>query len=201
MVKLSLFTHAHSSPLALAARLHRFAQTIHIALTMTGLFWTGLVYQVLSMFQALCNKQFKPHNLMMQMLLFVSPFYKTGSERLNNIWDSQISSGARIQTSRYLTPRLLFRAASRSVACSLLHEWCLLKLLTLLSWSLYQYTRPSSCCIAGTFPSTKDKEMSPLSFLVGGDTHTNSIITCRVMWERREGSSVFSVSLLFILMV
>ena len=37
-VKLSLFTHGHSSPFSLAARLHYVAQTILIILTMVGLF-------------------------------------------------------------------------------------------------------------------------------------------------------------------
>ena len=37
-MKSSLFTHAHSSPLSLAARLHRSRQTIPVMLTMAGLF-------------------------------------------------------------------------------------------------------------------------------------------------------------------
>ena len=37
-VKSSLFTHAHSSPLSLAARLHRVLQTVLVILTMTGHF-------------------------------------------------------------------------------------------------------------------------------------------------------------------
>ena len=37
-VKLSLFTHAYSSPLSLAAKLHHVVQTILVMLTMAGLF-------------------------------------------------------------------------------------------------------------------------------------------------------------------
>ena len=37
-VKSSLFTHAHSSPLSLAARLHDVTQTILVILTMAGVF-------------------------------------------------------------------------------------------------------------------------------------------------------------------
>ena len=37
-VKSSLFTHVHSSPLSLAARLYHVAQTVLVILTMAGLF-------------------------------------------------------------------------------------------------------------------------------------------------------------------
>ena len=37
-VKSSLFTHAHSSPFPLAARLHQCLQTVFVILTLAGLF-------------------------------------------------------------------------------------------------------------------------------------------------------------------
>ena len=37
-VKVSLFTYVHSSPLSLTARLHECVQTVHVILTMLGLF-------------------------------------------------------------------------------------------------------------------------------------------------------------------
>ena len=70
-VKSSLFTHACSSPLFLAARLHQVTQTFLVILTMAGLFLDKPQYKLFCLFPPLALQKNKASNSIRTCVSFI----------------------------------------------------------------------------------------------------------------------------------